>query len=130
MDLTCWTPETFLQNHDEHIKLLENDKNSWKKIPFLNHQKLHEIKDHTLVRFRGMIQDMTDPEIYLEKYLVKSGDNERVQEGKFRDTLVCGVRFLRINFSVQIVKNFSSRLTNQLITIHPKMFMENEEQCL
>lgn len=92
MDFTSWTPETFLQSQSDNLSLLENDKNSWTKIPFLNHQKLHEIKDQTLVRFRGMIQDMLDPEIYLEKYLVKSGSNERIQEGKFRDTLVCEVR--------------------------------------
>lgn len=93
MDFTSWTPETFLQNQTDNLNLLETNKVDWKKIPFLNHEKLHEIKDHTLVRFRGMIQDMVDPEIYLEKYLVKAGSNERIQEGKFRDTLVFGVSF-------------------------------------
>lgn len=99
MDFTSWIPETFLQNENENLNMLENDKSSWKKIPFLNHEKLHAIKDHTLVRFRGMIQDMSDPEIYLEKYLVKCGSSERIQEGKFRDTLVCGVSFFCFCFN-------------------------------
>lgn len=107
MEFASWTPETFLQNQTDNLNLLENDKNSWTKIPFLNNQKLHEIKDQTLVRFRGMIQDMLDPEIYLEKYLVKSGStDERIQEGKFRDTLVCEVSGFPFNFQELFNQSF------------------------
>ncbi|XP_037940373.1 mini-chromosome maintenance complex-binding protein-like [Teleopsis dalmanni] len=59
------------------------------KVPLLNYTPLHKLKNHALVRFRGMIQDMVDPEIYLEKYEVKSDNGDtRLQCGKFRDTLV------------------------------------------
>lgn len=41
-----------------------------------------------MVRFRGMIQDMMDPELYLEKYEVTHETGSRMQNGKYRDTLV------------------------------------------
>lgn len=57
-------------------------------IPLLNYAPLHELRDNTLVRFRGMIQDMLDPEIYLERYEVRSGETGvRVQDGRYRDVL-------------------------------------------
>lgn len=60
-------------------------------IPLLNHAQLQELPDNTLVRFRGMIQDMLDPEIYLERYEVfadAAGRPTRVQDGRYRDVLV------------------------------------------
>lgn len=66
-------------------------------IPLLNYWPPQDFADHTLVRFRGMIQDMWDPEFYLEKYEVKrkdgSGDDVRLQDGRFRDTLELKVYF-------------------------------------
>lgn len=41
-----------------------------------------------MVRFRGMIQDMMDPELYLEKYEVSHEAGSRIQNGKYRDTLM------------------------------------------
>lgn len=66
------------------------DPRRWTGIPLLNYTPLHELKDMSIVRFRGMIQDMQDPEMYLERYeILKEDDNTcRLQEGKFRDCLM------------------------------------------
>lgn len=79
------------QKSGEFIKTLEDIK-VWSKIPLLNYTPLHKLKDYSLVRFRGMIQDMQDPEIYLEQYEVikTDGSGKRIQKGKYRDCLVLG----------------------------------------
>lgn len=86
MDILQCNPELFNTNPEELRQQLQENV---KKIPFLNHYDLSQLKDLSIVRFRGMIQDMLDPEIYLEKYEVQTGDTgSRLQVGKFRDTLV------------------------------------------
>nr|XP_014090361.1 mini-chromosome maintenance complex-binding protein isoform X1 [Bactrocera oleae] len=81
----------------EHLKSEEGgvfiasleDPKLWSEIPLLNYTALHDLKDMNIVRFRGMIQDMLDPEMYLERYEIVKEDNTcRVQEGKFRDCLL------------------------------------------
>ncbi|KAH8377000.1 hypothetical protein KR093_002667, partial [Drosophila rubida] len=68
-------------------ELLENPA-TWHSIPLLNHTPLHKLNDQALVRFRGMVQDMMDPEIYLEQYEIQSADgSRRLQQGKYRDCL-------------------------------------------
>lgn len=58
-------------------------------IPLLNYAQLQQLPDGTLVRFRGMVQDMLDPEIYLERYEVRTAEGGvRVQDGRYRDILV------------------------------------------
>uniref|UniRef100_A0A8D8C789 Mini-chromosome maintenance complex-binding protein n=2 Tax=Culex pipiens TaxID=7175 RepID=A0A8D8C789_CULPI len=91
LDLTSWTPEYFCENATscaEHLSKAEVRAT----IPLLNCSKLHNLRDNTLVRFRGMIQDMQDPECFLERYEVrrKGGDGGllRVQDGRYRDVLV------------------------------------------
>ncbi|XP_067644667.1 mini-chromosome maintenance complex-binding protein [Eurosta solidaginis] len=66
------------------------DPKCWRSIPLLNYTPLHELKDISIVRFRGMIQDMLDPEMYLERYevLKKDENSARMQEGKYRDCVV------------------------------------------
>lgn len=77
----------FLEDESIYLKKLENIE-SWREIPCLNYTPLHELKDLSLVRFRGMIQDMLDPEIYLENYKVISTEGtSRLQNGKYRDCL-------------------------------------------
>ncbi|KAH8352160.1 hypothetical protein KR084_002388 [Drosophila pseudotakahashii] len=89
MDLPSTPEELAAQHRDSAVlKDLLKDPSRWHSIPLLNYTPLHKLKDQTLVRFRGMIQDMMDPEIYLERYEVKSTDgNKRLQDGKFRDCL-------------------------------------------
>ncbi|KAM7357895.1 mini-chromosome maintenance complex-binding protein [Cochliomyia hominivorax] len=84
------SPEEFASNkNSEFNKFLENPKH-WSNIPLLNYTPLHQLKDNTLVRFRGMIQDMQDPEIYLERYELNKvdGAGSRIQDGKYRDCLL------------------------------------------
>ncbi|XP_033173449.1 mini-chromosome maintenance complex-binding protein [Drosophila mauritiana] len=89
MELPSTPDELAAQQADSAaLKELLKDPSRWHSIPLLNYTPLHKLKDQTLVRFRGMIQDMMDPEIYLERYEVKSADGiKRVQEGKYRDCL-------------------------------------------
>ncbi|ALC38638.1 CG3430 [Drosophila busckii] len=82
------TPEELVSMDTASWQLLLQDPNQWQNIPLLNHTPLHKLKDQTLVRFRGMVQDMMDQEIYLERYGVKSADGiMRLQQGKYRDCL-------------------------------------------
>lgn len=84
-------PEEFIKNESQFEEFLKNP-NNLNTIPMLFHCKLHELQDSTLVRFSGMIQDMWESELYLEKYEVRSNDNKtRLQNGKYRDTLVLTV---------------------------------------
>ncbi|XP_017111390.1 mini-chromosome maintenance complex-binding protein [Drosophila elegans] len=83
MDLPS-TPDELDAQHKNLLK----DPSRWHSIPLLNYTPLHKLKDQSLVRFRGMIRDMMDPEIYLERYEVKSpGGGKRLQAGKYRDCL-------------------------------------------
>ena len=44
--------------------------------------------DMQLVRFRGLVQNMLDPEIYLESYQTKTdAETLALRKGKFRDNL-------------------------------------------
>ncbi|KAH8325666.1 hypothetical protein KR067_003718 [Drosophila pandora] len=89
MDLPTTPDELSAQSMEgTALKDLLKDSSRWHSIPLLNYTPLHKLKDQTLVRFRGMIQDMMDPEIYLERYEVKSSDgSKRLHDGKFRDCL-------------------------------------------
>lgn len=89
MDLKDLKIVDFISNESEIIETLK-DFEKWKSIPLLDHASLHNFKDHGLVRFRGMVQDMLDNETYLEKYKVNGGEASRVQNGKFRDIFVLG----------------------------------------
>ncbi|XP_017152175.1 mini-chromosome maintenance complex-binding protein [Drosophila miranda] len=78
----------YSQRDPSELKELLKDSTAWHAIPLLNYTPLHKLKDQTLVRFRGMIQDMMDPEIYLERYEVKSSDgSKRLQHGQYHDCL-------------------------------------------
>ncbi|KFB40609.1 AGAP011536-PA-like protein [Anopheles sinensis] len=86
-----WTPEFFLANESVCLEQL-TDGATWRSIPLLNcAENSQHLPDGSLVRFRGMVQDMQDPECYLEGYDVRSksdGSVVRRQNGKFRDILV------------------------------------------
>ncbi|XP_058465034.1 mini-chromosome maintenance complex-binding protein [Malaya genurostris] len=90
MDFHTWTPEYFVANMAQCVEYLSKQEVR-DKIPLLNCSELHDLHDNSLVRFRGMIQDMQDPECYLEQYEVRAKDSNellRVQNGKYRDVLV------------------------------------------
>jgi hypothetical protein len=49
--------------------------------------------DQQLVRFMGMIQDMQNPELFLEQYEVQDNISGQtaIKMGKYRDIPICGV---------------------------------------
>lgn len=49
------SPEDFLQNEEEFLKVLKSEE-SLKNIPYINHVNVQNLKDNSLVRFRGMVQ--------------------------------------------------------------------------
>ncbi|XP_030058471.1 mini-chromosome maintenance complex-binding protein isoform X2 [Microcaecilia unicolor] len=73
-------------------KLKENNASKW--VPSLNEVPLHYLKPNSLVRFRCMVQDMFDPELYMGVYeTVDASSKSRVLHfGKYRDMAECGPR--------------------------------------
>lgn len=83
------TPERFIDQSEKYLELLNTDEEVRKSIPLISSLKSYEqLKDAQLVRFRGLIQDMQDPEIYLETYQTKDANNTiSTHKGKYRDNL-------------------------------------------
>ncbi|XP_061491813.1 mini-chromosome maintenance complex-binding protein isoform X1 [Rhineura floridana] len=71
-------------------KLKENNATNW--IPSLNDVPLHYLKPSSLVKFRCMVQDMFDPEFYMNVYeTIDIHTKSRVLNfGKYRDVAECG----------------------------------------
>lgn len=86
MDLKTCTPKQWADNEEACLQKLE-DEAVWNEIPLLNVNELHFLKDSTLVRFRGMIQDMHSPEYYLEKFEVinQNTGQKTMGSGKYCD---------------------------------------------
>ena len=61
-------------------------------LPSLNLVPNHGLADGQLARFRCVVQDMFDPEFYLEEYRVaREGGAEEARCGRYRDALQCGL---------------------------------------
>lgn len=96
------TPELFAEKSMEVLDALSDDV-SRAKIPLIsNWENFNRLRDMQLVRFRGLVQNMLDPEIYLETYETKSDNNTiTMRKGKYRDSLKLEVnskRFRKIPF--------------------------------
>lgn len=63
------------------------------QIPLLNVNDIQYLQDAWLVRFRGMIQDMYNPEYYYEKLEVVNTQtsSNSIRSGKYSDTVHCKV---------------------------------------
>lgn len=85
-----WTPEYFIANQESCKLILENS-DILKEIPLLNNAPLHDFRDKQLVRFRGMVQDMYNPEYYFQKYEVKNTQNGccDIRHGMYMDSVLC-----------------------------------------
>ncbi|KAJ6669007.1 hypothetical protein lerEdw1_007816 [Lerista edwardsae] len=72
-------------------KLKENNATNW--VPSLNDVPLHYLKPNSLVKFRCMVQDMFDPEFYMNVYeTIDTNTKSRVLHfGKYKDVAECGV---------------------------------------
>ncbi|XP_053162132.1 mini-chromosome maintenance complex-binding protein isoform X1 [Hemicordylus capensis] len=71
-------------------KLKENNATNW--VPSLNDVPLHYLKPNSLVKFRCMVQDMFDPEFFMNVYeTIDTHTKSRVLHfGKYRDVAECG----------------------------------------
>mgnify|MGYP002879283386 CR=1 FL=1 len=68
-------------------KKKKKKKKKKKQIPSLNEVNRMYIRPNTLVRFRGMIQDTHNPEIYLDVYEEKGpAGQSRLRTSRYRDT--------------------------------------------
>ena len=64
----------------------------WQQLPLLNATPSHAWRAGQLVRFRGMLQDMHDPEFYLRAFGVRGAGTAatRTACGRYRDVVDCG----------------------------------------
>lgn len=87
---SCFLP--YWEANEVQCKEQLDDPRNWNMIPSLNSVVLHDVVDQQLVRFTGMIQDMQNPELYLEQYEVQDSITKQttVKMGKYRDIPACG----------------------------------------
>ncbi|XP_068618348.1 mini-chromosome maintenance complex-binding protein [Battus philenor] len=86
-DFESVSPDLWIAKEDDwRDKLLKL--NNQNQIPLLNSNASHNLSDGKLVRFRGMVQDMHNPEFYFEKFEVyNTATNEvKIKSGKYCDT--------------------------------------------
>lgn len=105
--LDALTPDSFIERSTEILEALSNESTRI-KIPLIsNWENFNRLKDMQLVRFRGLVQNMLDPEIYLETYQTKNeNDVLQIRKGKFRDNLKLEVCFkLETQFYVKCLQN-------------------------
>lgn len=66
----------------------------WQSVASINATPNYMLVDGQVARFRGMIQDMFDPEYYMDKYAVRdlSSGTVRLATSRYRDTAKLGPR--------------------------------------
>ncbi|XP_027852654.2 mini-chromosome maintenance complex-binding protein [Aphis gossypii] len=72
--MDTWTADIWNENEGECKKTL-NEPGNWEKIPLLFDDKTTL---GSLVRFKGMIQDMLNPEYYSSSFTIINAENEEV----------------------------------------------------
>ncbi|KAF5269933.1 hypothetical protein FQR65_LT05732 [Abscondita terminalis] len=91
MNFQTITPDQWTQHESELLERLK-DSNQWDSIPSLNVNDVQNLHDMRLVRFRGMIQDIFNPEYYHEQYevIINRATNERsLRNAIYRDITYC-----------------------------------------
>lgn len=85
-----WTSDYYVANETSCQQVLGNPE-ILKEIPLLNNAEIRDIADKQLVRFRGMIQDMYNPEYYFKRYGVKNLNTAEsdVRCGMYTDAATC-----------------------------------------
>lgn len=63
------------------------------QVPSINNCALHQVAADSLVRYRCMVQDMFDPELYLARFKVTSRKTGQavMRSGRYRDIATCAV---------------------------------------
>ncbi|XP_049539351.1 mini-chromosome maintenance complex-binding protein [Anopheles darlingi] len=133
--VATWTPEYFVENESNCLKqLTAEDDTVWRSIPLLNCMAPQHLVDGQLVRFRGMVQDMQDPECYLKRYGVRCKTSESIvrhQNGQYRDMLVYNAATERVdNANGGEDKTFGERRSMFVVTIpgQNRWAIEHEKQ--
>ncbi|XP_022205941.2 mini-chromosome maintenance complex-binding protein [Nilaparvata lugens] len=75
----------------DQCKDIIKDEEVWNKIPVVNYTPNNLLFHDQLVIYRGMVQDMLNPVLYLSQYEVKNIDTgeSSVRQGQFTDALDC-----------------------------------------
>lgn len=76
------------KNDFEHVI---HDPHNWNQIPLINTIPNYELHDHQLVRFRGMVQYMYNPEYFMAQYEVEDNSSKVkvTRSGRYRDVIQC-----------------------------------------
>ena len=88
------SPEVSWEKQVQDYFKLELDKpDVLANVTSLNNVANHVLFDGQLVRFRCMVQDMFDPEMYMSEYQVKNmkDGSVSVRSGRYRDVVQCGL---------------------------------------
>ncbi|CAF1544531.1 unnamed protein product, partial [Adineta ricciae] len=87
------SPATFEQDVQAYFRTNIDNPELYKEIPSLNDRESeHPLPSGCLVRYRAMIQDMGDDEIYCTHYKVRSSDHRQVEvekSAKYTDLFIC-----------------------------------------
>jgi len=75
---------------ESHFKAELSRPEVWAGLTSLNTAPNHSLVEGQLVKFRGMVQDMFDPEYYIAEYQVREkGGGVVSRSGRYRDTVQC-----------------------------------------
>lgn len=87
VDFETVTPDLWMANEETWKEKLLKLPNLF-QIPLINSNASLNLPDSTLVRFKGMIQDMHNPEFYFEQFEVLNTNTNEIKNksGKYRDT--------------------------------------------
>ncbi|KAK7868306.1 hypothetical protein R5R35_013891 [Gryllus longicercus] len=90
LPLRCVTREEWVANTPQYSAIIEDETN-WHSIPLFNYILSENVKNQQLIRFRGMIQNMQNPEYFMSKYEVVNTVTgvSTVHSGKLRDSVTC-----------------------------------------
>lgn len=104
-DLSKCTPDIFVSERCQYLNYFENYSN-WGKVPLLNYGDV-EHPQQSFVRYRGMVQNMRDTEIYYEYYEIQESPSALLKTlcGKYRDIRIKKVGyFCRVDVINKIAK--------------------------
>ncbi|KAK3921245.1 Mini-chromosome maintenance complex-binding protein [Frankliniella fusca] len=83
-----------LSDWETNVKAFEHivqDPHNWNQIPLINTIPNYELQDLQLVRFRGMVQYMHNPEYFMGQYEVEDKESKvkTTRSGRYRDVIQC-----------------------------------------
>nr|XP_023016612.1 mini-chromosome maintenance complex-binding protein [Leptinotarsa decemlineata] len=128
MDFSKITPIEWVENEERYLHLLE-DQTYRNRLPLMNVNEWDHIDNSTLVRFRGMIQDMHSPEYYLEKVeVVNESTNERtLRTSRYCDVVAGEKEYLNFNSDNNSTAERQTYVVISVPGINEWAFIEDEK---